>query len=75
MARTFYETIVSEKGSLLYPAHPDTIHRSLYKIYDTFRSRTPIVEDQISGTITNILTDLLTAETTQQATRKTFVNL
>ena len=25
MARTFYETIVLEKGSLLYPAHPDAI--------------------------------------------------
>ena len=71
MARTFYETIVLEKGSLLYPAHPDAIYRVLYNIYDTFRSRAPIAEDQISGTITNILTDLLTAETTQHATRKT----
>lgn len=71
MARTFYETIVLEKGSLLYPAHPDAIYRFLYNIYDTFRSRAPIAEDQISGTITNILTDLLTAETTQHATRKT----
>lgn len=71
MARTFYETIVLEKGSLLYPAHPDAIYRFLYNIYDTFRSRAPIAEDQISITITNILMDLLTAETTQQATRKT----
>lgn len=50
------------KGSLLYPAHPDAIHRSLYHIYDTFRSRAPIAEDQISGTITNILSDLLSSE-------------
>ena len=71
MARIFYETIVSEKGSLLYPAHPDAIRRSLYDIYDTFRSRAPIAEEQISGTITNILTDLLTAENTPQTIRKT----
>ena len=66
MARTFYETIVLEKGSLLYPAHPDAIYRFLYNIYDTFRSRAPIAEDQISGTITNILSDLLSSEKTQQ---------
>ena len=71
IARNFYETIVPEKGSLLYPTHPDAIYRFLYNIYDTFRSRAPIAEDQISITITNILMDLLTAETTQQATRKT----
>lgn len=71
MARSFYETIVSEKGSLLYPAHPDAIHRSLYDIYDTFRSRAPIAEDQISGTITNILTDLLSSENTQQVSGQT----
>ena len=75
MARTFYETIVSEKGFLLYPSRPDVLHKSLYEIYNTFRSRAPIMEDQISGTITNILTDLLTAEPTQQATRKSQTNV
>ena len=75
MARIFYETIVSEKGSLLYPAHPDAIHRSLYHIYDTFRSRAPIVEDQISGTITNILSDLLSSEKTQQVSGKTQIGI
>ncbi len=75
MARSFYETIVSEKGSLLYPAHPDAIHRSLYDIYDTFRSRAPIAEDQISGTITNILTDLLSSENTQQVSGQTQIGI
>ena len=75
MARSFYETIVSEKGSLLYPAHPDAIHRSLYNIYDTFRSRAPIAEDQISGTITNILSDLLSSEKTQQVSGKTQIGI
>lgn len=75
MARIFYETIVSEKGSLLYPAHPDAIHRSLYNIYDTFRSRAPIAEDQISGTITNILSDLLSSEKTQQVSGKTQIGI
>lgn len=75
MARIFYETIVSEKGSLLYPAHPDAIHRSLYHIYDTFRSRAPIAEDQISGTITNILSDLLSSEKTQQVSGKTQIGI
>ena len=75
MARSFYETIVSEKGSLLYPAHPDAIHRSLYDIYDTFRSRAPIAEDQISGTITNILTDLLSSENTQQVSDQTQIGI
>lgn len=75
MARSFYETIVSEKGSLLYPAHPDAIHRSLYHIYDTFRSRAPIAEDQISGTITNILSDLLSSEKTQQVSGKTQIGI
>ena len=75
MALIFYETIVSEKGSLLYPAHPDAIHRSLYNIYDTFRSRAPIVEDQISGTITNILSDLLSSEKTQQVSGKTQIGI
>lgn len=75
MARSFYETIVSEKGSLLYPAHPDAIHNSLYNIYDTFRSRTPIAEDQISGTITNILTDLLSSENTQQVSGQTQIGI
>lgn len=75
MARIFYETIVSEKGPLLYPAHPDAIHRSLYNIYDTFRSRAPIAEDQISGTITNILTDLLSSENTQQVFGKTQIGI
>lgn len=75
MARSFYETIVSEKGSLLYPAHPDAIHRSLYDIYDTFRSRAPIAEDQISGTITNILTDLLFSENTQQVSGQTQIGI
>ena len=70
MARTYYETIVSEKGALLYPANPDSIRRYLYEIYDTFRSRAPIAEDQISDTITHILTDLLTAENTPQTARK-----
>lgn len=75
MARSFYETIVSGKGSLLYPAHPDAIHRSLYDIYDTFRSRAPIAEDQISGTITNILTDLLSSENTQQVSGQTQIGI
>lgn len=75
MARSFYETIVSEKGSLLYPAHPDAIHSSLYNIYDTFRSRAPIAEDQISGTITNILTDLLSSENTQQVSGQTQIGI
>ena len=75
MARIFYETIVSEKGSLLYPAHPDAIHRSLYHIYDTFRSRAPIAEDQISGMITNILSDLLYSEKTQQVSGKTQIGI
>lgn len=75
MARSFYETIVSEKGSLLYPAHPDAIHRSLYNIYDTFRSRAPIAEDQISGTITNILSDLLSSEKAQQVSGKTQIGI
>lgn len=75
MARSFYETIVSEKGSLLYPAHSDAIHRSLYDIYDTFRSRAPIAEDQISGTITNILTDLLSSENTQQVSGQTQIGI
>ena len=75
MARSFYETIVSGKGSLLYPAHPDAIHRSLYDIYDTFRSRAPIAEDQISGTITNILTDLLSSEKTQQVSGQTQIGI
>lgn len=75
MARSFYETIVSEKGSLLYPAHPDAIRRSLYNIYDTFRSRAPIAEDQISGAITNILTDLLSSENTQQVSGKTQIGI
>lgn len=75
MARIFCETIVSEKGSLLYPAHPDAIHRSLYNIYDTFRSRAPIAEDQISGTITNILSDLLSSEKTQQVSGKTQIGI
>ena len=75
MPRIFYETIVSEKGSLLYPAHPDAIHRSLYHIYDTFRSRAPIAEDQISGTITNILSDLLSSEKTQQVSGKTQIGI
>lgn len=75
MARSFYETIVSEKGSLLYPAHPDAIRRSLYNIYDTFRSRAPIAEDQISGTITNILTDLLSSEKTQQVSGQTQIGI
>ena len=75
MARIFYVTIVSEKGSLLYPAHPDAIHRSLYHIYDTFRSRAPIAEDQISGTITNILSDLLSSEKTQQVSGKTQIGI
>ena len=75
MARSFYETIVSEKGSLLYPAHPDAIHRSLYDIYDTFRSRAPIAENQISGTITNILTDLLSSENTQQVSGQTQIGI
>lgn len=75
MVRIFYETIVSEKGSLLYPAHPDAIHRSLYHIYDTFRSRAPIAEDQISGTITNILSDLLSSEKAQQVSGKTQIGI
>lgn len=75
MARIFYETIVSEKGSLLYPAHPDAIHRSLYHIYDTFRSHAPIAEDQISGTITNILSDLLSSEKAQQVSGKTQIGI
>ncbi len=75
MARIFSETIVSEKGSLLYPAHPDAIHRSLYHIYDTFRSRAPIAEDQISGMITNILSDLLYSEKTQQVSGKTQIGI
>ena len=75
MARIFYETIVSEKGSLLYPAHPDAIHRFLYHIYDTFRSHAPIAEDQISGTITNILSDLLSSEKTQQVSGKTQIGI
>lgn len=75
MTRIFYETIVSKKGSLLYPAHPDAIHRSLYHIYDTFRSRAPIAEDQISGTITNILSDLLSSENTQQVSGKTQIGI
>lgn len=75
MARIFYETIVSEKGSLLYPAHPDAIHRFLYNIYDTFRSRAPIAEDQISGMITNILSDLLYSEKTQQVSGKTQIGI
>ena len=75
MARTFYETITTEKGFLLSPSTPDFFRRSLYEIYDIFRSRAPIAEDQISGTITNILSDLLSSEKTQQVSGKTQIGI
>ena len=70
LARTYYETIVSEKGALLYPSQPEMIRKHLYEIYDTFRSKKSIAEDALSASITNVLNALLTADVILQTTRK-----
>lgn len=70
MARSFYETIVSEKGSLLYPSNPEKLQRNLYDVYDTFRKHSSIAEEKLSATITEILADLLSADAIPQTVKK-----
>ena len=70
MARACYETTSSEKNIVLYPSDPELIRKNLYTIYEIFRSRQTIAEEQLSCTITEILTALLSADTTPQVTKK-----
>lgn len=70
MARAFYETTISGKNIVLYPSDPELIRKNLYTIYEIFRSRQTIAEEQLSGAITEILTALLSADTTPQVTKK-----
>ena len=75
LARIYYETIVSEKGSLLYPSQPETFRKHLYEIYDTFRSKRSIAEDRISASITEILNDLFSADIIPPAARKAHASI
>lgn len=70
MARPFYETITTEKGILLSPSDSNVLQKHLYDIYDTFRSKKTISEEIFSGTITNILTDLLATDNTTPSSVK-----
>lgn len=67
LAREYYEHIYATSGNFLFPRNFQIMEHTLLKIYNIFKNREPIKEAYISQYITQILTEMLLSDTTNQS--------
>lgn len=59
IARDFYEVITGDSGWILTPSNPYPVSHQLTRIYETFKTSSPLQESDISRRITAILSALV----------------
>lgn len=59
LARAYYDEIWSGCGPVISPAHPEVLSGLLSRIYEIFRTSSPLAENTLSDYITRILNGLL----------------
>lgn len=59
LARAYHDEILSECGPVIAPAHPEVPGGLLSRIYEIFRTSSPLEEHALSDYITRILNSLL----------------
>ena len=67
LAREYYEHICATVGNRLFPRNFQVLEHTLSKIYNIFKNHESIKEASISKYITQILTEILLSETTNQS--------